>query len=175
MTPTERKVVSDALSGLDSVIVDDYVYPHVRLDVKAFGTAIDLYDYRAHGKMVIGKRMLAELLGRPQDYLLSGECYDEEYADEDPISELCRFVDPSDTETPLSTKEKQWLIDTVLMVLDGIGGVGDGDQACMRVARRRIAEVAGHPELTWFRLMMEEDVNPLYFQEYQAVSEGTPE
>ena len=98
MTPTERKVVSDALSGLDSVIVDDYVYPHVRLDVKAFGTAIDLYDYRAHGKMVIGKRMLADLLGRPQDYLLSGECYDEEYADEDPISELCRFVDPSDTE-----------------------------------------------------------------------------
>jgi hypothetical protein len=162
MTPKEYSVLSDALQSLTVSVVDDHAYNHNRSQ----SDQIDSYNYRAIGKMVMGKRMLAELLARPFGNLLPGETDDEE---DTTLDEMCRFINPSPHDRPLNNREKQFLINVVLIVLDGVGGLGDGDEACIRVAKRRIAEVAGYPDLGRYRLMMENEVKPLYFQEYQPL------
>lgn len=57
---------------------------------------------------------------------------------------------------------------TMSVVLDGIVGVHDADDACRRVVLREIAEVAGYPNLAHYRLLMETEVKPLYFKEYRV-------
>lgn len=158
MTNDERKVLLNTLESLDVTVVDTHVYSHTA------GGTVDLYNYRAIGKMVVAKRMIAELLGIPHKYLMSGENWDEEEIE---LDATCRFATPSVPGEPLTRQEKQWLIDTVLVVLNGIGGLNDGDEACLRVATRRIAEVAGYPDLSHYRLLGEHTVKPIYFRAYQ--------
>lgn len=165
MTPNERAVLTEALHTLESVVVDHYMSDH------QLSNTPDLYDYRSVGKMVIGKRILSELLSQPFNNLMPGEQYHEDVEYDDHLEDFYRFTIPGDYNTPLTTTEKQFLISKLLGGLEGIGGLGDIDDACMRVARRQIAEVAGYPDLRRYRLLFESTVKPMYFHDYQPLVE----
>lgn len=162
MTPNEHMVLDDALNTLSNIQIDTHVYRHTgNSDVHT------LYDYAAIGKHALALRMLSELLGRTFSFLLPGE-----YCDEDTTLKDLRVYTPiprSEHGAPLTDSEKRWLIEVVLVVMGGIGGVTDSDDACLRVTRRKIAEVARYPDLRNYRLMMEDEVTPKFFIEDNAV------
>lgn len=152
MTSNERDVLSHALQSLDSAAID-YWNPTGA-------------NYEAVGRAVMAKRALAEILARDTEdvarYALPGEYIDEDAT----FVDLCHFTYPSSVGTPLTVKEKTIIERKVLDVLQGVSGISDGDDACIRCAKRMIAEVLGITPLSRYRLMLENDVKPLYFKEY---------
>lgn len=164
MTPREREILTRALSTLDNIQVDLHVYSHASTTHRVRRDS--LYDYEVLGRLMLGRRMLSELLGQQRKYLLPGEYVDEEDFD-DEVLEYVPFPRSKDDE-PLTDNERRWMSKVLLVVLDGIAGVTDTDDACRRVLLREIAEVAGYPNLAHYRLLMESEVKPLFFEEYTA-------
>lgn len=159
MTETEHKVLRSVLDTLSGTKIDLHVYRHTSKP-----DALELYNYGSLGKTLLALRMLSELLGRQFYFLLPGE-----YCDDDTTLDDLRVYTPgdrSDFDEPLTNSEKRWLIQVLLVVMNGVSGIDDGDDACLRVARRKVAEVAGYPFLNHYRLMMEDTVKPKFFFEY---------
>lgn len=131
----------------------------------SFNVETGYHDYEVIGKILVIRRMLAEILGLSlRDNVMPGEGVD----DDDDVQEK-RFIgenDLSSNEEKSLTKSEQNLLRQVLGVSKGMYGVTDGDDACIRCARRMIAEVAGEP-IEYYRLMMEKEVKPLYYKEYK--------
>lgn len=161
MTGDERRILTSALSSLSSIEPDLHVY-------KASDRK-EPYDYDTLGRVIMGKRLLAELLGVPQHHMLPGEYYDEESS----LDDLSRFAPACRSEDgqPLNSKEKAWLQRVVLSTLSHIGGLSDADDGSLRCIKREVAEVSGYPDLSHFRLMYEKTVGPLYLKTYQPLVE----
>lgn len=156
MSLSEKEVLEKALSSLDGVNIDIYTHYH--------SGAKERYDFTAIGKMMVVKRMLAEMLSKDlNDYLMPGES---EATDDEEMKDLFRFYNPMKNDN-LEKKDKLFLLNTVLPMLDKLGGINDSDDACLRCAKRMIAEVAGYEFLNHYRLMREEDVKPLYYKNYE--------
>lgn len=154
-------MLRSVLDTLSSTRIDLRVYRHTSKP-----DALELYNYSSLGKSMLALRMLSELLCRQYEFLLPGEYWD----DDTTLDELRVYtpVDRSDYDEPLTDSEKRWLIQVLLVVMDGVGGIDDGDDACLRVARRKIAEVARYPNLSHYRLMMEDNVVPKFFFEHNG-------
>lgn len=118
MNINERRVLTSALNSLSVIEPDLHVY--TKTDRK------DKYNYDCLGRIMIGKWMLAEMLGVPEQHLLPGES----------------SCDAEDGRCA----------------------------ATVRCIKRKIAEVAGHPDLSHFRLLCENEVQPLYLDSYQPLS-----
>lgn len=163
MTSEERKVLMRALSSLSCVLVDTHIYASHRVS-----SGGEMYDYSGLGRQVMGKRLLAEIIGIPQSYMLPGEFYE----DESDLPGLLMYTpDKRSAEgEPLINEEKKWLQTKLLPVLAHISGVSDSDDAVLRCIRREVAEVAGYPNLSHFRLLYEKTVGPLYFKSYDPLS-----
>lgn len=159
MTLDERRVLTSALASLSSIELDLHVYK--------LSDRREPYNFDVIGRVVMGRRLLAELLGVPQHYMLPGECYDEESHPGD----LNNFTPAilSKDEQPLNKKEKMWLQLVVLHTVSHINGLSDGDASSVRCIARKVAEVAGYSDLSHFRLMYEDVVKPLYLKSYQPL------
>lgn len=159
MNTEERRILTSALSSLSAIEIDLHVY-------KASDRK-EVYDYDVLGRIIMGKRLLAELLGVPQHHMLPGEYYDEESSPDD-LSHYTPAIKSEDGQ-PLNSKEREWLQRVVLSTVSHIHGLSDGDDGSLRCIKREIAEVAGYPDLSRFRLMYEKDVKPLYLKSYQPL------
>lgn len=161
MTSDERQVLERVLSSLDAVQVDTYVYSH-----NGRRNSDDAYNYDGLGRQLMGKRMIAELLGIPQEHMLPGEFYE----DESDLPDLHVYTPAirSGDDEPLTSTEKVWIQTILLPVLSHLSGLSDSDDAVLRCVRREVAEVAGYPNLSHYRLMLEKEVKPLFFRDYKA-------
>lgn len=164
MNADERQVLMRALDSLSSVTVDTHVYAHQRQYNES------AYDYDVLGRQILISRMLAEFVGIPHEHLLPGEFYE----DESDLPGLLVYTPTkrSAEGEPLLDSEKKWLQANVLPVLNHVSGVSDSDDAVLRCVKREIAEVAGYPDLSRYRLMLENEVKPLYFNAYVPVESG---
>lgn len=159
MTADERLVLTYALSSLSSVELDLHVYK--------ITDRRETYNYDCIGRVAMGKRLLAELIGSPHYHMLPGEYYDDDSSPE----ELLTFTPTvrSEDGQPLNRKEKEWLQRVVLSTLSHIHGLTDADAGSLRCISRRVAEVSGYPDLGRFSLLYEDQVKPLYLQSYQPL------
>lgn len=133
--------------------------------LKAYGSfdiETGYYDFEIIGKVVVIRRMLAELLQLDiYEHIMPGEYID----DEDGIQEL-RFIKEKELSSKGEqslTKSEESLLNHILKISTGMTGVTDADDACLRCARRMLAEVLGLP-LANYRLMAEQEVKPLYYR-----------
>lgn len=157
LSTSQKSVLKKALESLSHVQLDYYTYGNNRVEV---------YDYASIGKMVLAQRALAELLGEDiNQYLLPGES-PMDIEDGDDPNDWQRFISSTET-SELTPKEKKFILNTILPMLKNLGGIHDSDDASLRCAKRMIAEAAGYPELSHYRLLMEKDIKPLYYKNYE--------
>lgn len=156
MSPNETSTLLSALNTLGGTQIDYHNYGKD-----------SLYNFEVIGKVVVAKRVLAEILGLDiNQYLLPGES---EFEDGDDKQDWQRFTSPSSS-LELTLKEKTFLQKTLMPMLDKVSGVYDSDDACLRCVRRMIAEVSGYPDLSHYRLLREDNIKPLYFKQYTPIT-----
>lgn len=157
MSPEEKRVLSEALHSLNCSAIDYYNYHHSGKQ--------NHYNFEVIGKVIFAKRFLAEMLDVGKDlnnYLLPGESQID-FEDGDNPEDWYNFCHKS-ISSELTEKEKTILINDVLSLLSGVSGINDGDDACLRCAKRMIAEVASYEPLSHFRLLFEKEVKPKYLK-----------
>jgi hypothetical protein len=124
----------------------------------SFDVELDSDDYINIGKIIIIRRRLAELLGLNLSVnILPGEYFDEE----DPIE--WRFIAPS-VETEELSKDEMIFLKETLKITGGVGGCTDSDDACLRCARRMLAEVVEYEPLNHYRLLFEKEMKNIYYK-----------
>ena len=159
MLPSERTTLLKALDTLDGIRHDLHNY---NKDSK------HSHNFTSLGSWLAARRMLAELLNLDiNDYLLPGEC-NIDYLEDD-VDEYRVFTAPSDNTSPLSEKEKKFVLGTILPAIDNIMGLYDSDDACVRCLRRMLGEVVDRENLEKYRLLGEgrkkkEELSLLYYK-----------
>ena len=119
-------------------------------------------DYEFIGKIIVIRRILAELLGlNLANHIMPGEYIDDEEPAQEYIYIDIKKLSPKGEQ--LLTKSEQSLLNQVLKISYGISGTKDSDDACMRCSRRMVAEVLGLP-LEKYRLLRENDITPKYYK-----------
>jgi hypothetical protein len=155
MSPLEKKVLASALNTLSSSFIDYYNY---NKEIK------ERFNFDKMGRAIMAKRMMAELLDVGfgiNQYLLPGESPCEE--DDNP-KDWYNFAKPSTSEK-LTEKEKEYLKNTLLPIMNKLSGLNDSDDACLRVCTRKIAELAGYQPIGHYRLLGETGVEYKYVKE----------
>ena len=157
MSPNEKHILNQVLITIGSINADYYGSP--------------LYNFDCIGRLVLVKRMLAEIIDLDiNDYLLPNESKFEgidEYGYNNNREEWIKFIKPC-LKDNLTDKEVKFLLETLLPTINKIPAVDDSDSACLRCAKRMVAEVAGYHDLKHYRLMYEDEVKPIYFKDYKA-------
>lgn len=128
----------------------------------SFDIQLGYMDYEFIGRIIVLRRILAELLGLD----LSTHIMPGEYIDEDEKNQEYIYIDEKKLSLKgeqLLTKSEQLILNSVLEISYGISGVQDSDDACMRCARRMVAEVLGL-SLENYRLIGESNVTPKYYK-----------
>lgn len=152
---TIKEVLEKALMTIESTQID-----YIKYDHKKPGA----FNFEAIGKVILVKRMLAELIGADiNHYLLPGEPVFEEGDDK---RDWIHFISPIEDEP--TSSQLNFLLNTLLPSCDGLSGIQDSDDACIRCFRRMIAEVAGYPELKHYGLLGKMKDEPLYYSGYQS-------
>lgn len=157
MSPEERKILSRALYSLNCSAIDYYNYHN--------NEKKQHYNFEVIGQIIFAKRFLAEMLDIGKElnnYLLPGEPQID-FKNGDNPEDWYNFCQKS-VSSELTKKEKEILINDVLSLLSNVSGINDGDDACLRCAKRMIAEVANYEPLSDFRLLFEKEIKPKYFK-----------
>jgi hypothetical protein len=156
VSPHEHQVLNQALDSLNNSFIDYYNSGEKRENGP--------FDYESIGKVIVARRFLAELLGITENfnfYLLPGES--EVILEEgDNTEDWYNFTNKSTSEN-LTDQEKKTILEQILIPLDSVSGINDGDNACIRCARRMIAETIRFEPISKYRLMFEKEISPKYF------------
>jgi hypothetical protein len=135
----------------------------------SFDIQTEYFDFEIIGKVMVIRRMLAELLClNLLNHIMPGE-----YTDDDTgLPDELRFIEEKELSTKGEqslTKDEQYLLEQVLRFSSGMSGLTDSDDACLRCARRMLAEVLGKP-LNGYGLMGERELKPIYYKDYQNLA-----
>lgn len=128
---------------------------------QSFDVSTDSDDYEVIGKVVAIRRMLAELL----DLDLSQNMMPGEYIDDEEDELERKYFEKSSEVSEELTKMEIIRINRILKISSNMRGLYDSDDACLRCARRMLAEVIDYEPLSHYRLMGERDeVKPIYYK-----------
>lgn len=143
MNAKEHRALSLALDSFNNIMVD-------------FN-----YDLEQIGRHLLIRRKLCEIIGGDiSNHLLPGESLNEHG---EPLEHY--FLGKSSS-TNLTTEEKAWIKNNILLEMQKVWSLNEVDDACLRCSKRAIAEVIGE-YLTQYRLPFEKEIKPLYFKEHE--------